>query len=89
MHREVTLYTRAECHLCEEAEAMLTRLAPELGFTIAKRDIDADPALQQRFTDVVPVVAVGETVVAEAPVDQHVLRDALKAALHAIEQRQS
>lgn len=81
MDREVTLYTRAECHLCEEAEAMLARLAPELGSTVTKRDIDADPTLQQRFTDVVPVVAVGDTVVAEAPVDIRVLRAALQAAL--------
>lgn len=75
--REVSLYTRVDCHLCDYAARMLARLAPALKFTVVKRDIDTDPAPQQRFTDVVPVVAVGDKVVAEAPVDE----DALRAAL--------
>lgn len=60
---------------------MLTNLAPKLGFKVTKRDIDADPALQQRFTDVVPVIAVGEAVVAAAPVDEVALGEILAAAL--------
>ncbi len=66
---------------------MLARLAPDLGFTVVKRDIDADPALQQRFTAIVPVVAAGDTVVAEAPVNEDVLRAALESAFLAAEQR--
>lgn len=50
----VILYTRAGCHLCEDAEALLARhgLRPELV------DIDADPALRARYNTCVPVVVI-------------------------------
>lgn len=48
----IILYTRAGCHLCDEAEDLLGRegVIPELV------DIDADPELQARFTSCVPVL---------------------------------
>ena len=60
---------------------MLRSLAPSLDIAITERDIDADPALVQRFNDVIPVIAIGDRVVAQAPVDVDVLRKALIAAL--------
>jgi glutaredoxin len=50
----VTIYTRRGCHLCEEAEALLVRH----GLRPALVDIDADPALRERYTDCVPVVEI-------------------------------
>jgi glutaredoxin len=52
--QDVIVYTRPGCHLCEEAEALLARygLRPRL------IDIDADPALRERFTNCVPVVMI-------------------------------
>ena len=53
--RSVTLYSRAGCHLCDEAQALLSQyqylLAP-----IREVDIDDDPALRERFSTSVPVV---------------------------------
>lgn len=51
---QVTIYTRAGCHLCDDARELLERygLAPELV------DIDADPALRERYTACVPVVII-------------------------------
>ena len=48
------IYTRSGCHLCEEALHLLLRygLKPELV------DIDADPALKERFNVCVPVVFI-------------------------------
>jgi len=50
----VTLYTRQGCHLCEDAHALLVRhgLQPNLV------DIDADPALRERYHECVPVVEI-------------------------------
>jgi glutaredoxin len=50
----VKLYTRTGCHLCDQAEALLVRhgLRPELV------DIDADPALRERYHECVPVVEI-------------------------------
>jgi glutaredoxin len=50
----VVLYTRAGCHLCDDALEVLARhgLQPQ---TV---DIDADPALHEQFTNCVPVVEI-------------------------------
>jgi glutaredoxin len=51
---EVVLYTRAGCHLCDDACALLTRY----GLTCTLIDIDADPALRGRYDACVPVVVI-------------------------------
>jgi len=52
-HR-VVLYTRAGCHLCDDAMRVLV----EHGLVIESVDIDADPALRERFDTWVPVVEI-------------------------------
>ena len=54
MTHSIILYTRAGCHLCEDAAALLARygLAPQCV------DIDADAALRERYNDCVPVVFI-------------------------------
>ena len=54
----VTLYTRAGCHLCEEAERVLRQEQPAAGFRLELVDIDRDPELARRYGVRVPVVAV-------------------------------
>jgi len=51
---DVVLYTRAGCHLCEDAKALLLRhgLAPR------EVDIDDDPALASRYGLCVPVIEI-------------------------------
>ncbi|WP_139982770.1 glutaredoxin family protein [Nocardioides litoris] len=58
MSARVTLYSRAGCHLCEEAEAVVARVCADLGEEYAVVDVDGDPELQRRFTDEVPVTFV-------------------------------
>ena len=54
----VTLYTRAGCHLCDDAKEVLDAVRAEEPFALEVVDIDGDPALRARYTDEVPVVAV-------------------------------
>ena len=35
----VTVYSKPDCHLCEQAMAVLRGLQPELGFELEERDI--------------------------------------------------
>jgi glutaredoxin len=77
----VTLYTRRGCHLCEEAEAVVRRLT-RWRADVEVVDIDADPALTDRYTVRVPVVAVNGDEVAEYEVDPAALRAALRSARH-------
>ncbi|MEA2272592.1 MAG: Glutaredoxin-like domain, partial [Solirubrobacteraceae bacterium] len=41
----VTLFGKAECHLCDDALELLERLRDELGFELVERDVEADDAL--------------------------------------------
>ncbi len=52
------LYVRQGCHLCATALDLLTQVAAEAGEHCHVRDIDTDPALLERFGELVPVVTV-------------------------------
>ncbi|MEP6852891.1 MAG: glutaredoxin family protein [bacterium] len=56
MRHTVTLLTRVQCHLCDDARAALDALATEIEFDLEVLDVDADPDRQDRFGDRVPVV---------------------------------
>jgi len=53
---EVVLYSKPECHLCDEAKAVLNRLRSEVPFTLRVVDIRTDPALYERYREEIPVV---------------------------------
>ena len=55
----LTLLTRAYCHLCDEMRDALAPLAAAHGATVVERDVDADPALEARYGDLVPVLLLG------------------------------
>ena len=50
--RELTLYTTAGCHLCEQAETLLDAA----GMRFVSVDIEADLALLERYGVRIPVV---------------------------------
>ena len=55
---EVLLYTRAKCHLCDEAKQQIRALQKEAPFRFQEVDIDQDPELRQRYNEQVPVVFI-------------------------------
>jgi 4a-hydroxytetrahydrobiopterin dehydratase len=63
MNHEVTFYTRADCPLCEKADAAVREAIAlhRLPVTVTMTDIDSDPALRAKFTDDVPVIYVNGT----------------------------
>ncbi|MCK0117242.1 MULTISPECIES: glutaredoxin family protein [Isoptericola] len=54
----VVVYSRADCHLCDEARAVVAAVCAEAGETWQEIDIDAEPALVERYGEYVPVVEV-------------------------------
>lgn len=54
------LLSRQWCHLCHEMEAALMPLVHELGLTVEVLDIDADPALEARWNEDVPVLLASD-----------------------------
>ena len=54
----VTVYGKPGCHLCEDAVEVVARVCAELGTAYAEVDITADPELQRRFGEQIPVTFV-------------------------------
>jgi len=52
----LTLYGRTYCHLCEDMLRALEPLQDELHFTVETIDVDADPSLEARYGERVPVL---------------------------------
>lgn len=75
----VTLYSRPNCPLCDDARDWLEHLRPRVGFAIEEVDITADPDLHARYRDRIPVVAVEGKTVAAAPITYGGLAKALLA----------
>jgi glutaredoxin len=74
--RTVTVFTRAGCKLCREAERIVAEVAHGRA-AVELVDIDTDPAITERYTIRVPVVAVDGQELFEYHVDAEALRRAL------------
>ncbi len=76
--REVTLYTRPGCHLCDEAKHALTPILREFGARLREVNIDLDPVLHARYTNDVPVIFLGSRKVAKHRLDPRQFRRQLE-----------
>jgi glutaredoxin len=56
--RQVVVYSRKGCHLCELVKESLTKLARRGGFTWKEVDVDTDADLRREYNDQVPVVFI-------------------------------
>jgi len=55
----VTLYTRQDCHLCEQVKADLASLQNQFPHQLVEVDVDSDESLQEKYGNAVPVVEMG------------------------------
>ena len=76
----VTVYTHADCHLCEDALTVLRGLQGECRFELREFDIRADDALHRAYFERVPVVALDGEELCEFVVDEALLRARLAAS---------
>ena len=58
--RTLTVLSREYCHLCEEMITALKHLQGRLSFEIEVVAVDSNPALEERWGDLVPVLLDGE-----------------------------
>jgi uncharacterized membrane protein len=75
----VTLYSKKDCHLCEQAKADLKSLEGTLPHRLVEVDIESDPALHKAYFDKIPVVEVGPYKLT-APFDKQKLMMTIGAA---------
>ena len=75
----VTLYSRPECHLCNEARDGLESLRAEgLDFELSEIDIESDDALLRSHLERIPVVEVEGAEISELVFDPVAVRTALR-----------
>jgi glutaredoxin len=77
---ELTLYTRAGCHLCEEMKAALAPIARELGAHISEVDVDQSDELRALYGNDVPVLFLGSRKAAKHRLDEKQMRRQLERA---------
>jgi len=54
----ITLLTRPGCHLCDDARAVIARVAADLGVTWQERDITASAADLRAYGEMIPVTLI-------------------------------
>lgn len=73
----LTLYTRRDCHLCEEMKAVVREVGRTMPLALEEMDIDRDPALARRYGRAIPVLVAGGREIAR----HRVTADRLRAVL--------
>jgi hypothetical protein len=76
---QATLYSRPGCHLCEQAQAELARLASRHPHSLNVVDVSAEPGLESRYGQRIPVLVIGDCEYA-APLPRAALERALREA---------
>jgi len=54
----ITLLTRPGCHLCDEARAVIERVAADLGVAWQERDITGSAEELRAYTEMIPVTLI-------------------------------
>ena len=76
--REVTLYTRPGCHLCEEAKTAIAPLLSEFEAVLREVNIEKDAVLEERYGWDIPVIFIGARKAAKHRVDLQQFRRQLQ-----------
>lgn len=74
---ELTLMSRGYCHLCHDMEAALAPVAAEYAATVKVLDVDADPVLEAKYDELVPVLLHGEVELCHYFLDEAKVREYL------------
>lgn len=77
--QDVVVYSRKNCHLCDEVKESLRRLERRADFRWREVDIDAEPELQRLYNDEVPVVFINGSKAFKYRVDEQEFLKKLKA----------
>ena len=66
--RQVLLYSRPGCHLCDDAAELLERLAQRIPIAVSEVNILDDIDLYERYKHSIPVVALAGGLTLAAPI---------------------
>jgi hypothetical protein len=75
----VTIYSRPDCHLCDDMKGVVARVARSLPLKLEEIDISTDPALEASYGAEIPVLMIGGKKAAKYRVTEDELRRLLLA----------
>ena len=73
---QVTFYTKAGCHLCEEARDMLDDIAALTSYDLTEIDIRTNPNIFEQYRYRIPVIIINNETTIEGRIE---FRDLAKA----------
>src|SRR5258706_14670179 len=75
---QVTFYTKAGCHLCEEARDMLDDIAAQTTFELTEIDIRSDNEIFERYRYRIPVIIIEDDTILEGRIEYRELARAFQ-----------
>ena len=78
MPRDLVLYTKPGCHLCDEVRDLLDEVAAEFDLAITSVDITSDQELLTTYRYDIPVVTFDGREIARGRIDEATLLAALR-----------
>ncbi len=75
---EVTFYTKAGCHLCEDARELLEVVAEETEYLLTEVDIRSDMEVFERYRYRIPVILINGEILLEGRIDALELAQAFR-----------
>jgi glutaredoxin len=79
MPARIVVFSRPDCHLCDDAHDVVARVAAEVGVDWEQRNTLDAAEWTRRYHDFVPVVLVDDRMVGYWRIEEADLRAALKA----------
>jgi glutaredoxin len=73
------LYSKPDCHLCEEAKVVLDKVAAEFNTTVEVINIEQDNEAYEKYRYDIPVIFLGDVKLFKHRVDEEKLRKSLAA----------
>ena len=77
------IYSKQDCHLCEEAKSVLDKIAPEFHATVEVIDIEQDTEAYEKYRYDIPVVYLDDVKLFKQRVDEKKLRKVLNKVAQA------
>ena len=71
------IYSKPNCHLCDEAKVLVRRVASEFKMNIEEINIEQDPETYRKYRFDIPVVFLDETEVFRHRTTEEALRKAV------------
>jgi glutaredoxin len=75
---QIDIYSRAGCHLCDEAKEVIERVQRRFPFSLRVIDIETDPELEKAYGEQIPVVFINGNKAFKYHVDKHELEQKVK-----------